>query len=330
MRALPLGFPSLLLLILPLSVDSLAQGGHTLQGKVAFPNGGQPANPVKVTLTFNGMRVYETFTDLSGRFFFTSLRSGTYTLIAEGDGQTFETTTVSADVSALGRAPLSFTQNIQLRPIPGKILPPPDAVSVDATDPATSVKARDLYKKGLKSADENKPDAAIKQFKQAIEESPGFYLAHLSMGDQYLKLRRFDEAAEAYQKAREIKPDRSEPINGLGATLVQQQKYEEAIPLLRRVIAMGKQTAATYLYLGLGETMTGQFDSAESNLTRAFEMSKASVTRIYLANLYELKGEPSKAIEQLQAFLKENPEAPQSAQVRGAIEKLRKKTAQPK
>lgn len=329
MPALPVGLYSLLLLVIPLSAGALGQAGHTLQGRVAFQNGSQPANPVKVTLTFNGMRVYETFTDLSGRFFFTSLRPGNYNLIAEGDGQTFETTTVSADVSALGRAPLNFTQNIQLRPIRGKSVPPADAVSVDAADPATSVKARELYKKGLKSADDNKPDSAIKLFQQAIEDSPGFYLAYLSMGDQYLKLRRFEDAAQAYQKAREIKPDRSEPINGLGASLVQQKKYAEALPLLRRVIEMGKQTAATHLYLGLGETMAGQFEAAESNLNRAFEMSKAPLTRIYLANLYELKGEPSKAIDQLQAFLKENPEAPQSAQIRGAIEKLRKKTNQP-
>jgi tetratricopeptide (TPR) repeat protein len=327
MRGSPLGLASLLLLAIPLSVDTLAQGGNTLQGRVAFPNGSQPANSVKVTLTFNGMRVYETFTDLSGRFFFTSLRPGTYNLIAEGDGQTFETTTVSADLTALGRAPLNFTQNIQLRLIRGKNVPPPEVVSADAADPATSVKARDLYKKGLKNADENKPDAAIKHFQQAIEDSPGFYLAHLSMGDQYLKLRRFDDAAGAYQKARELKPDRAEPLNGIGAVFVQQRKYEEALPLLRRVVEMGKQTAATHLYLGLGETMTGQFDAAESNLNRAFEMNKAPLTRIYLANLYELKGEPARAIEQLQAFLKENPEAPQSPQIRGAIDKLRKKVS---
>ena len=308
----------------------LSQGDHTLQGKVILPNGEQPTNSVRITLTFNGVRVYETFTDLSGRFSFAALRRGNYQLEAEGDGRTFETTRVTAEVSAFGGAPQSFTQNITLRPIRGKVLPPADTVSAEAADPALPQEARESYKKGAKRADENKPEEAVKLFQQAVQSAPGFFLAHLALADQLLKLRRFDEAAHAYSKARELKADRAEPLSGLGAVLVQQRQYTEALPLLRRVVEMGKQNSATYLYLGLAETMSGDYVAAESNLLRAFEMNKAPVARIYLANLYELKGEPAKAIEQLQAFLKENPEAPQATQIRGAIEKLRRKTVKDK
>jgi tetratricopeptide (TPR) repeat protein len=307
-----------------------SQGDHTLQGKVALPNGEQPTNSVRVTLTFNGVRVYESFTDLSGRFSFSGLRRGNYQLEAEGDGRTFETTRVNAEVSAFGGAPQSFTQNITLRPIRGKALPPAETVSAEAADPALPQEARESYKKGAKRADENKPEEAVKLFQQAVQAAPGFYLAHLALADQLLKLRRFDEAGSAYAKARDLKTDRAEPLSGLGAVLVQQRQYTEALPLLRRVVEMGKQNSATYLYLGLAETMSGDYVAAEANLLRAFEMNKAPVARVYLANLYELKGEPAKAIEQLQAFLKENPEAPQATQIRGAIEKLRRQTAKDK
>src|SRR5258705_5238374 len=77
-----------------------AQGVHTLQGRVVTPNGTQPTNPVKITLTFNGRRIYETFTDLSGRFSFAGIGAGTYQLTAEGDGQSFVTTSAVAQVSA--------------------------------------------------------------------------------------------------------------------------------------------------------------------------------------------------------------------------------------
>src|SRR5688572_14075200 len=93
-----------------------AQGGHTLQGRVITPSGTQPTNPVKVTLTYNGRRVYETFTDLSGRFSFAGIGAGTYQLAAEGDGQSFSTTSVFAQVSAFGSSAQLFTQDIQLRP----------------------------------------------------------------------------------------------------------------------------------------------------------------------------------------------------------------------
>ncbi len=86
---------ALLLLCVTASVAQ-AQGTHTLQGRVIAPSGNQPTNPVKVTLTYNGRRIYETFTDLSGRFTFTALSRGTYQITAEGDGMSFETTSVSA------------------------------------------------------------------------------------------------------------------------------------------------------------------------------------------------------------------------------------------
>ena len=303
---------------------SLSQSAHTLQGKVILPSGGPPQLSVRVTLTYNGVRVFETFTDLSGRFSFTGLRRGVYQLEAEGDGRNFETTRVRAEVSAFGSAPQTFTQNIALRPVPGKTVQPAETISAEASDPNLPQQARDEYRKAAKFASGGKPEDAIKHYQEAIKAAPQFYLAHLEMADQCLKLSRLDQAAAAYLKAKELRPERSEPVSGLAVTLIQQQKYPEAVSQLQAVIEMGKQSSVTYLYLGLGETMTGDYAAAEKDLKRAFEMSKAPVARIYLANLYELTGEPQKAIEQLQAFLKENPDAPQARQVRGAIEKLRK------
>src|SRR5215510_7348235 len=92
-----------------------AQNQHTLTGKVLLPNGAQPPNPVRVILTYNGRHIYETFTDLSGRFSFSALGRGIYQLTADGD-ENFETTRVSAEISAYGSAPQTFTQNIQLHP----------------------------------------------------------------------------------------------------------------------------------------------------------------------------------------------------------------------
>jgi tetratricopeptide (TPR) repeat protein len=248
-----------------------------------------------------------------------------YQLEAEGDGKSFETTRVTAEVSAFGGAPQTFTQNVALRPIKGKPVPPAELVSAETVDPALPRQARDAFKKGARLADDNKPEDAIKQFKQAVAAAPDFYLAHLTLGDQYLKLRKFDESLTAYEKARELRPQRAEPISGIGAVLIQLQKYADALPLLRQVIQMGGQTAVTYLYAGLAETMTSEYEAAETDLKRALELNKSPVARVYLANLYELKGDPQSAIDQLKAFLNENPNAPQVQQVREAVEKLRKK-----
>src|SRR5687767_5410467 len=103
-------FSFLLILFFACSSSALAQNANVLQGKVITPAGGQPTSPVRVKLTFNGRAIYDTFTDLSGRFSFPGLARGTYQLTAEGDGINFETTTVYAEVTAFGSAPQSFTQ----------------------------------------------------------------------------------------------------------------------------------------------------------------------------------------------------------------------------
>jgi Tfp pilus assembly protein PilF len=319
----------LLALVLVLTLPSFAQGQHALQGRVLLPNGSPPSNSVKVTLTFNGMRVYETFTDLSGRFSFSGLRRGTYQLTAEGDGQSFETTRVDADVSAYGSAPQIFTQNIQLRLKVGKSVPPAGVTSVETIDANLPARAREEYEKGSKDAENNKPENAVKHFQEAITIYPQFYSAHVAIAEQYAKLKRDEEAAEAYRKAIEMKSDRAPAYVGLGVMLVKQKKYSEAIAPLRRSLQIEKQSSTPYLFLGLAEMMTGDYQSSESNLLRAHEIGKPVLARIYLANLYDLKGEPARAIEQLKAFLKESPNLPEERQteIREVIEKLRKQMA---
>lgn len=323
-------FAGLLIAILLASEAGLAQGAHSLTGKVLLPNGSQPPNPVKVTITFNGMRVYETFTDLSGRFSFTGLRRGMYQLIAEGDDRTFETTRVEAEISAYGSAPQSFTQNIQLRLIPGKAVPPAGVTS--AEDSNVPVQARKEYEKGVKNAADNNPEKAVQHFKEAIATHSQFYSAYVAIAEQYAKLKRDDEAAAAYQKAIEMKPDRAPAYVGLGVMLVKQKKYSEAISPLRRSLEIERQSSTPYLFLGLAEMMTGDYQSSETDLLRAYELGKPGLAQIYLANLYDLKREPAKAIEQLKAFLRDHPDLPEARQteIRDVIDKLRKQMADKK
>ena len=312
-------------LFLLLPAAARAQGANTLEGKVAMPGGGPPPQPVRVTLTYNGRRLYETFTDASGRFTFRALGRGRYLLTAEGDGATFETTSVYAEVAAFSTSPQSYTQNVQLIPRRAAASMPAGVVSVEELDPNIPSGAREKYRQGLKSAGANEADEAAKFFAEAVAAHPQFYAAALALGEQYAKLRRYDDALAAYRRASELKPDRPEPYVGVGATLVNQKRYEEGIALLRRVVELDKDLPAPYLPLGYAEMMTGDYRAAEAHLLRAYELAKPAVALIYLANVYEQTGEPAKAMERLQTYLKENPQTPNADSIRAALEKLRKK-----
>ena len=78
----------------------------------------------------------------------------------------------------------------------------------------------------------------------------------------------------------------------------------------RRSLEVDKRSSAPYLFLGLAEIMIRDYEGSEEHLLKAFEIGEPAVAHIYLANLYEQLGEPTKSIEQLQAFLRENPGRP--------------------
>ncbi|HYY94078.1 MAG TPA: tetratricopeptide repeat protein [Pyrinomonadaceae bacterium] len=312
-----------LALLLLACVPSRAQGQTTLEGRVMLPSGMQPTQSVRVVLTQSGRPVYETFTDLSGRFNFPGLRAGTYQLTAEGDGQTFETTSVTFDIaSTLGQ---TLTQNIQLRPKAGAAVPPAATVAAEEIDPDVPEAAREKYRQGVKSAAEKKPEQAVKLLQEAVAAHARFYAANLALAEQLSKLQRYDEALAAYRRAGQLKPDRPEPYVGVGITLVSQKRYDEGIKMLRGVLEVDKDLPAPYLSLGYAEMMTGDYKSSEEHLLRALELARPALAHVYLANVYEQTGEFSKAVSQLQSYLKENPNSPQADAVRAAIEKLKKK-----
>ena len=318
---------SLAVAVLAATATVVAQGQHTLQGKVVLPNGSSPPNPVKVTLTFNGRHMYEIFTDLSGRFSFSGLGRGRYQITAEGDGQTFETTRTDADVSAFSSSAQTFTQNVQLRLRADKAVPPAGVTSVEALDPNLPPRAREPYEKGMKQARDNNPEKAIKLFEEALAAHPQFYSAEVALAEQYAKVKRDQEAVAAYQKAMELKPDRAPAYVGFGVMLVKQKRYAEAIPPLRRSLELEKLSSTPYLFLGLAEMMTGDYQSSETSLLRAFDIGKPALARVYLANLYELKGELAKSVQQLKAFLEENPNLPDErrAEIAQVVDKLKKR-----
>ena len=319
-----LGVACLALLLLA-SAGARAQGTNTLEGRVSLPSGSQPAQPVRVTLTQGGRRIFETFTDLSGRFIFTGLRRGAYRVTAEGDGRLFETTSVDVDISSIGSGAQVYA-NITLTAKQEALGASAPAEEVDASVPAP---AREKYRQGVKSAAEGKTEQAAKLFAEAVEAHERFYAARMALAEQLYKLKRYDEAVAAYRKASELEPERSAPYVGVGVTLVAQGRYEEGVRLLRGIVELDKNLPAPYLSLGYAEMMLGDYAAAEGHLLRAVELGRPPLARVYLANVYEQTNDPARAAAQLEAYLKENPDSPQKEGVRAALDKLRKKAKKP-
>jgi len=311
---------------------------NVLEGKVIAPDGTQPTQPVRVRLTYNGRLILETFTDLSGRFTFPGIGRGTYQITAEGDGRTFQTTSVSADVTAFGSAPQSFTQDIQLRPLPRKAITQPGVV--DAFRQDVPAGAREAFSEGMKLLDSGKRDEAIEKMRQAIAIFPKYFDAHLQLGNLFLKTGRAADAIAELDLAREINANDERTYQSFGVLMLNQKNYPVAVAVFAEaarlnpsnpVNALMRGTALIYQAAALNETNSTErqplLNRAEEALGQALNLSdnKMKPDAPTLALFFEMKGEPERAAAELEAYLKKAPQSKNAAALKSEIKRLREK-----
>ncbi len=319
---------------------AFAQGAHSLQGKVITPNGSAPVQPVKVTLTFSGRRIYETFTDLGGNFSFTGLRNGTYQLTAEGDGVTFETTSVSAEITAFGGSTQLFTENIQLRPKQANAAAPPGVVSAFRQDVPKA--ARETFERAKKLADQGKAELALSLMREAIKLFSEYFEAHLELGNELLQTGRLDEAIAELDQARKINPNDDRTYQSFGLVLMQQQKYATAVGVFAEASRLNPSNPMNPLMRAIAlihqastieptQSATARSDRefllarAEVALTQASDLSgkKLTADHLTLAMFYEMKGERTRAADELEQYLRKKPNVKNADSINAAIKKLR-------
>ena len=315
-------------------------GNNVLEGKVVLPSGIQPQNPVRVKLTYNGRAIHETFTDLSGRFSFPGLGRGTYQLTAEGDGISFETTMVYADISAFGAAPQSFTQDIQLRPIAHRRTAATGVINAFTQDVPTA--AKQALDAGLKLAEEGKIELAVESMQKAIKIFPKYFEAHLQLGNTFLKVNQFNEAIAELDLAREINPNDERAYQTFGLLLMRQRNFAVAVMVFAEAARLNPQnpTNAVMRATALIHQAANTSDSAPSTEDRAHLLSRAEIAMsqaatlsenklkpdsLTLALFYELKGTPERAAAELESYLKKTPQLKNSEAIQNEITRLREK-----
>ena len=74
----------------------------------------------------------------------------------------------------------------------------------------------------------NDDEDIIEQFRQIVELEPDSELTHFGLAQELSKAGRFAEAAPAYERAIEIKPDYSAAYRGLGCAYRQTNALDKA------------------------------------------------------------------------------------------------------
>jgi tetratricopeptide (TPR) repeat protein len=305
---------------------------HTIRGKIFLPSGGVPDQRMRVVLELTtGGVAQETFSDSIGNFEFRMMPSNSYRVVVPSDHQNFEAAAETVDV--FGNFSRTFTVQIYLRNKGEDLIKTKDRILTVAELQEVPKPAKKFYEQGLKRAKENKPADAIKQFEEALKIFPDYLLALNKMGEQYLTLEQPAKAEEIFEST--VKVNGKYPLAriNLGMLYFKTKRYDPAIEQLEEAIHSDDSYPMAHLYLGLTmmEKQPPEVDRAEKELTKAVELGgkEFSYVRLHIYNLNLRRQSLDKAAVQLEAYLKESPNAPNAPQVRDTLDKIRKQLPPP-
>ncbi len=137
--------------------------------------------------------------------------------------------------------------------------------------------------------------AAVHKYQESLEYYPTAE-AHTFLGWAYSFLGELDAAIAHCQQAIEMDPDFGNPYNDIGAYLIAQGRYEEAIPYLQQAIQAKRYNALHFAYFNLGRVYEHQDDWF--NAYRAYRKALTLEPRYCLAH---------QSMERLRQFLVHSP-----------------------
>jgi tetratricopeptide (TPR) repeat protein len=112
------------------------------------------------------------------------------------------------------------------------------------SDPADEAVA--LFNKGQDAHEKGDLPGAIELYERALKLVPEFPEAEAQKAAAFVSLGRLEEAERAFRRAVKLRPDWSLAVAGLGDVLVQEQKYAEAGPVLKKAIELDGMSFPAY------------------------------------------------------------------------------------
>jgi len=138
------------------------------------------------------------------------------------------------------------------------------------------------------------------EFKRAIELNPSLPEAHEGYALYLAAMLREEEAIREIQQARQLNPFSPSIAATTVLVFTMLRHHGQAIEYGLQAIEAHPNSSRGYKWLGIAYRNIEQFDEATTQLSRAVEMDRNPPNVAFLAEMYALSGEPSKAHEMLE------------------------------
>ena len=155
---------------------------------------------------------------------------------------------------------------------------------------------------------------------------------HPPLIEALMETHQWPQAQEELEKALALKEvDTVDLKIKLGVVRLRQSKFEDAVAAFREATSVEPDNALAQFNLGAALLESGNLDEAEIALRRAYRIEGARMpgAQLQLGQLYFRKKDYGKAIEAFETYLRDLPGAPNAAQVREAVETLRRSSNKP-
>lgn len=316
------GLTRVLMTVLALPCLGYALTGCELTGRI------EPPAAVSVFL-HGALRPYQnsTTSDDDGRFRFSKIPEGTYTLVisTEARGEVVQTVELSAGtVDSKGRLDMVLTIDAgKLESENGRRT----AATVSATVLSISEHATREYDEAqrcLSRGDSREAACAGVHLRRAVEIAPRFAAAWNQLGTMAYQAHEYNDAERDFHKALEADPEAFEPLVNLGGVLLNLARPRYALGYNQRAVGRRPNNALANSQLGLAFFYLNDQESAEKYLKKAVQLDPAhfSHPQLTLAEIYGRRGDRASALEQLRDFLRRHPDSPQVGAVREKIAAL--------
>jgi len=158
------------------------------------------------------------------------------------------------------------------------------------------------------NATEQDINQGIDYLKQAIERDKNNAVAHVILGDAYLKQKKGGEAMTAYDRAIQLDDKYALAYLRRGQLYTSSRNYNEAQEALQKAIAIDPNFAPAYRDLGELYYFAGQYDKALSTFKQYVDMAeKTPETRAKYASFLFLTKNYDQALQEIEQVLQIDP-----------------------
>ncbi len=326
-RLLPSVF-GLSILIIFSGLPASAQNFRSSISGFVFDMDRRPISQVIVELRSDFSTVGRTKTDGSGRFYFTGLALGRYSIRVMPLGTPYQEATEEVELAGMGSRGQALSDHqqkdvyLRRRKSPGPESTTTGVIFAQEVPPEAAA----LYKSAVSDLESERKDEGIEDLQRAIDLFPKYFMALHRMGMELLGQKQFERAAETFEKAIGVNERCFDCWYGLAYAKYTLRKFPEAVTAGQKAVAERAGSVEANLVLGMSYRMTKDFPKAESALKQAAKSADGASPDVHwqLALLYGKDLERfSDAAKELEAYLKLEPEAPNKETIKKLIRQFK-------